>query len=798
LKNPVLVLVATLSLGFGIGTNTTVFNLLRSVLLKKVTAVEPERLVNVVVGNGSLVSYPNYRDLQESNNFEGLAAYTNNLYSSVNWRSGDDTKSIYGQMVSANFFEVLGVKAAAGRTFTSEEARPELNPSLVVLSHSFWTDSLGSDPQVLGKSLTLNGRPYTVIGVLAKDHRAVTGVGVNPDLYVPISNQILPKTQEREVPTVELLGRLRPGASIEQARAAVTVAVRNLETVYPEVNKDLSKSVELRAMSGMEWLRRANEQSIGLPVLEVFGVLLAVVGLVLLIACANIANLLLARGVNRRKEIGIRIALGARRGRLIQQLLIETLLLATVATGLGLLLNYWFSRLLGQVELPLPIPIEMRVETDWPVLVYSLLLIVVTTILCGLVPALQSTRVNLVPALKNEQPTYIHRRFTLRNLLVVVQVAISVVLMVGASLFIRNLMRVGSIDPGFDAAHTISADVSLDPEHYGPEQRMLFISKALDQLNATPGVEAASCANFAPLSLNDWGVNIRREGAPESERFRVNIQLVGGGYFKTMGIPLLGGREFERNYGKGSPLVVIINETFAKRYFKGEDPVGKRLLAGTRPLEIIGLARDSKYRSLGEEPKLLMYQSYQQVGGLLGGDSFSILVRTSGNPFPTVRPVKNTLAELDPTVALDVDTMEQRMVPLLAPVRMGAVLLSGLAAVGLLLAMLGLYGVMVYTIDKRSYEIGIRMALGSTQWRILRMVAVDALVLIVIGLVIGVGVSLFATRLLSSLLTANISTSDPLSFGLAALFFSVVGVGTSIWVARKATLINPLITLRNQ
>jgi len=801
LKNPVLVLVATLSLGFGIGTNTTVFNLLRSVLLKQVTAVEPERLVNIKVGKGSLISYPNYRELQAADIFEGLAAYTNNLYSSVNWRSGDDTKSIYCQIVSSNFFEVLGVQGTLGRTFTSDEARPEANPNLVVLSHGFWTTSLGSDSQVLGKTLMLNDRPYTVIGVLAKGHRAVSGVGVNPDMYVPISDQILPKTQEREFPAIEMIGRLRPGMTPDQARAALTAAVRNLEAVYPDVNKDLSQSVELRAMSGIEWIKRANEESIGLPVLEVFGVLLTVAGLVLLIACANIANLLLARGVNRRQEIGIRIALGARRGRLIQQLLIETLLLSTIATALGLLLNYWFVKLLSQVELPLPIPIQMRLETDWSVLAYSLLLIVITTILCGLVPALQSTRVNLIPALKNEQPNYVHRRFTLRNLLVVVQVAVSIVLMVGASLFIRNLLRVSSINPGFDVEHTISADVSLPSDRYAAEERMLYIGKALDALNTTPGVEAASCANFSPLSLNDWGMKIRRDGAPEAEAFRINIQLVSDGYFKTMNIPLLGGREFERSYGpvtKGSPLAVIINQTFSERYFKGEDAVGKRLLAGTRPLEIIGVVRDSKYRSLGEQPQPLIYQSYQQVGGLLGSNSFSILVRTTAAPYPMLAPVKKRLNELEPAVALDVGTMEERMVPIFAPIKMGAALLGGLAAVGLILAMLGLYGVMVYTIDKRSHEIGIRMALGSTQGRILRMVAMDALVLIVIGLVIGVALSLLTTRLLSSLITADISTSDPLSFGLAALLFSIVGIGTSIWVARKATLIDPIIALRHQ
>jgi predicted permease len=797
-RNPVLVLVAALSLGFGIGTNTAVFNLLQSVLLKNVSAVEPDRLVKIKVGDSNMVSYPNYRDLRDSNVFAGMIAHSNNLHSGINWRTGDETRSLYCQIVSSNFFSVLGVQAARGRTFTDEEARPEANPNLAVLSNGFWTSSLGSDPEVIGRTLTLNGRPFTVVGVLAKDYRSVAGVGLNPDMYVPISDQILPGLEDRSLALFELIGRFATDGSPAQAKTALAGVAQSLEATYPEPNKDFGKSVDFRPMSGLDWLRRANEESIGLPVLEISGVLLAVVAMVLLVACANIANLLLARGSSRRQEIAVRIAVGAGRGRLIQQLLIETLLLSLIATGLGLLLNYWFIQLLSQVTLPLPLPFELKLQIDWSILLYSLLLVVVTTILCGLIPALRSTKIALVPALKAEQPHLIHRRFTFRNFLVVAQVSVSVVLMVGASLFIRNMQRINSINPGFDAKQTLSADIALASDRYTSEGRMEYIEKALNRLNATPGIELASCANFPPLSLNDWGVNVRLEGAPETERFRVNIQLVGSKYFKTMGIPMLSGRDFDESYATGSPLVVIVNQTFAQRYFQGGNPVGAQLMAGKRALQIIGLVQDSKYRSLGEDPTPLVYQCYQQLGLLLGGDYFSFLARTAGPPNQMSRVVKNVLGELDPSAALEVSTMEERLEPMIFPSKVGAALLGGLAAVGLALALVGLYGVMAYAISQRTFEIGVRMALGATQGRILRMVMKDGLVLIAAGLVVGVIVSLIVTRLLGRLIVAGISTSDPLSFAAVVLLYGIVGLGTSLLVARKATLVDPIRTLRGQ
>lgn len=796
IKNPLLVLVAVLSLGFGIGANATVFSVLRSMLTTSITAERPEQLVQMKFNNSTTVSYPNYHDLRDNKIFAGSIAYSTGYSSSINWKSGDDVKSLYCMIVSSNFFDVLGVRAAMGRTFTSKEAEPEANPFYAVVSHAFWVEALGSDSLIVGKVLVLSGQPFTVLGVLPERYHSIAGAGLNPDLYVPLSEHVMAGMSDRSVPLVEMVGRLPESKSSAQAKSELQVAAKDLGNRYPTINKDFAKSVDLRSMSGLDWLKRTDEELIGLPILEMSSVLLIVVALVLLVACANVGNLLLARGVYRQREIAVRIALGATRGQLIRQLLVETFLLSIIAAGLGLLLNFLLTRLISQMKFPLPLPFQLDLAMDWRLVYYSLLLIVMTTILCGLVPALQGTKVALVPALKNEQSSLIRGHFKVRNVFVIIQVSVSLVLMVTAMLFIRNLKQISSTDPGFDVEHTIAADVVLVSGRYTEQQRIVFIDNVLDRLNNIPGVDATSVASFPPVSLNDWGTKIRLENASDAESFRVNIQLIGSKYFQAIGVPFISGHDFERAYAKNSIPAVIVNETLMRRYFGGHSPVGKRLISGKSAFEIIGLIRDSKYRTLGEPPTPVMYESYQQTGGSLGGDYFSLLVRTTGPAQPMVRVVKNMLGEQDPSASVDASTMSERLKPLIFPSKAGALLLGVLAGVGLTLSLIGFYGVMSFAINQRTFEIAVRIALGATPGRIIRLILRDGFVLVGFGLAVGIVLSLFATTLLRSLLAFGLSTADPISFTMAIIGFIFAGICINLLVTRRAIAVDPIISLR--
>jgi predicted permease len=554
-KSPGFTLMAILSLALGIGVNTAIFNLFNEAFLKDLTARDPGRLLKIEAGRFGQMSYPNYRDLQENGIFDGLAAYT---LSQESWSAGDATRTVRSHLVTSNFFDVLGVRAASGRTFPAAEAGPEQNPQLVVLSHQFWQRRLGGAPDIIGRDLALNGRPFTVIGILPEKYRPVAEFGEAPELYLPVSELLVSGLHDRHQSLFIVIGRLRAGTSVFQAEAALSAAAGRLEQTYPHENKGVGQ-VATRAMSGIQKLEKYDAE-----VWFLAGMLFLVVSLVFVIACANVASMLLARGLSRRREIAMRLALGAGRRRLVQQLLVETMVLALLASCVALIFNFWLNMVLNRIQMPNS-EMPFQFEPDFRLLLYAMSLAIVTSLLCGLVPAIQSTRSRLVPALKDEAREFGHRKFTLRNSLVAGQVAVSVVLLVTAGLFLRSLLEIGGAHPGFDVDHTLVLRVNLVRGQHTGEQEKLFFEQAIDRLEAVPGARSASCAGIVPLSFATSGDRLWLEGEEDGPGVATYLNVVGRRYFETLGIPVLQGREFGAGDREGVAAVAIVNEAFIRR-----------------------------------------------------------------------------------------------------------------------------------------------------------------------------------------------------------------------------------------
>jgi putative ABC transport system permease protein len=792
-KSPGFTLVAILSLALGIGVNTAIFNLFNEVFLKDLSARDPGRLLRIEAGRSGQMSYPNYRDLQENRVFDDLAAYT---LSQESWSAGNETRTVRSHLVTSNFFDVLDVQAARGRTFPAAEAQPEQQPQLVVLSHQFWR-RLGSEPHIIGRDLTLNGRPFTVIGVLPEKYRSVAEFGEAPELYLPLSELLVPGLHDRNQSLFIVIGRLPAGLTGRQAEAALTAAARRLEQAYPQQNKDFGRA-STHAMSGIQKLEKYNAE-----VWLLAGLLFFVVSLVFVIACANVASMLLARGVNRRREIAMRLALGASRRRLVQQLLVESMVLALLASGVALLFNFWLNMILNRIRIPNS-EITFQLEPDFRLLLYALSLAIATSLLCGLVPALQATRSRLVPALKDEAQEFGHRRFTLRNFLVGGQIAVSVVLLVTAGLFLRSLLEIGGARPGFDVDHTLVLSVNLVRGQHTGEQEKLFFEQAMNRLEAVPGVQSASCAGIVPLSFATSGDRLWLEGQEDGPGVATYLNVVGRRYFETLGIPVLRGREFGAGDREGVAPVAIVNEAFIRRDSDRSrphgDPLGKRLVQGEgrdrRFLEIVGVVADSKYLSLGEAPEPQVYLSYlqpQQVRRVR-----SLLLRTVGPPAAALAPVKKAITDLDRSAELEVQTMKEHVARAFWPSRIGALVLGSLGGLGMLLAMVGLYGVMSYAVSRRTSEIGIRMALGASRGLVLWMVLKDGLILLGVGGGIGLAFAALATGPLAMFLASTVSPRDPATLISVLLLIALVGAAASFVPARRATGVDPVVALRRE
>ena len=778
-RNRALTLAAVGSLALGIGANTTIFSVAREALFSEPSCRDPQSLVQISVSGNTWIPMPQYRFLEDAHAFDGLAGM--NIQMVVNWRDGNRSYRLAGTRVTGNFFEVVGIPVAMGRPIERGES------DVAVITHGFWTKHLGGDPNVVGRTLELDGKPYTVVGVLPRDHRMLAGFGFTPDLYLT-----------KDPIEVMLYARLPRGMTRQAAYARLQPICRELDRVYPDVNRKWAKEVRLSAVGGVERLEENGQAAIS--AVAFFGMLVVVTAIVVLIACANVSSLLLARAFTRSREFAIRMSLGGSRGRLVRQLLAESLLLALLGTGAGLLLNLWLTRLLSGVHIPTPLPIELLIQPDRMLLVYSVALTFVVTLATGLVPALKGTRTGIGGALKEGGRETGPAGYTLRNALVIGQLAVSILLLSAGLLFLRNLMYATSFNAGFDTSHTVTAIFQTVGGTYTPQRFASLVDTALERLRALPGVEAASPASAVPLNpflaFNRPGGRFRPDAGSRTVRVEYNSNAVGPDYFRVMGIPILQGRAFADSDRIGAPEVVILNENLARRLFGNTNPVGHILrFPNNRDTTIVGIARNCKYATLGEDNAMALYEPYFQQNH----SAFAhFIVRTRGAPETIARKVNETLAGLDAAAAVETHTMGEIFAGALLPSRLGAAILGSMALFGLMLASIGLYGVLLYATQQRMREIGIRVALGATPGNVFAMVVGQSLRLVTAGMVIGLAVAAVAVRPLSMFLVPEVRPADPMNFVAVACVLALVAGLATLAPTARALRVDPAVALRHE
>jgi predicted permease len=788
LREPMLLMAATLSIALGVGGNIAVFSLARAVAFAQPDARDPATLVNVRVSHGSHVSYRRWRDIDAAGALEHFAGYS--IEGEVNWLDGGAAVSIVPMLVTANFFDVTGTPVARGRPFSAAEARAELDPHIVVVTHEFWQNRLGGEASVVGSKLVINGEPYSVLGVLPPHLRSVAGFGVAPALYLPLNRTLGPEARDPNAPIVQLVGRLKPGQKMSEARAALDALDRRLarlagDTLYGGVQE----------FAPINTFRTGKEaRTVGLFI----GVLGFVSLSVLLIACANVAGLLIARGTRRRQEIAVRLAIGGSRARLVQQLMVEGLWLALIGTVAGIGLSLMFMRVVNSLSLPIPFPIALNLTADRAVFVCALGLVALTVVTCALFPALQATRMTLVPALKREEPFYVVRRFTARGVLLAGQVMVSTILLVTAILFVRNLVRTQVTSPGFEVNRAFLAQLGFVQGQRDVDYAT-FLQSATERVRLLPGVADAAYAGSIPLTVHTGssnGLSARIDGNAETRHVEFSREIVGPRYFSTMGIRLLAGREFSDTDVPGTPAVAIVNEAFARRYLAAKNPVGQRVqfVEDSSDFRVVGVVANSKMRTLGEDERAAIYVPLRQSARKLRLGF--IIARTKTEPAALVSPARQALGALDKSVAVSVEPMSSALQFALLPSQIGATVLGTLGMLGLVLAAFGLYALVSYNASRRVSEIAIRSALGASRGAILRLVMRDASLHVGIGLVLGLAVSALITSPLSAFLVAGLSTTDPLSFAGTAVVFVLVSLLASWLPARAAMRVSPVVAMR--
>ena len=795
-RRPSFAAVVVLSLALGIGANTTIFSLLNALLLRPLSVEQPEQLAELyTIGSPAnqylSVSYPDYTYYRDNNTvFSGLAAHG---LAQLSLSSDNQNEIIWGEIVSGNYFSVLGVKAFAGRTFSPEE--DQAANALAVVSHGLWTRRFGSASDVIGKTITLNGHGFTVVGIAPKEFKG-TIVGLSPDIWVPLTMQAQAKPgldllNKRDARALFVIGRLKPGVQLKQAESSMKVLAAQLEQSYQETNKGIG-IVLLPANSLPPQFRTA--------VAGIMLFLLTVATLVLLVACANVANLLLARAVGRRKEIAVRLAIGAVRGRLIRQLLTESILLSLLGGMVGLLIAFVATRLILAFKPPLPVQIALDLSLDVRVLVFTLLMSILTGVVFGLAPALQASRPNLVPALKDESTGRGHKKSRLLNALVTTQVALSFVLLIGAGLLIRNLQYAQTSDPGFDVKNTFAVTIDLHIQGYSETQGRSFYGRLVDGAEALPGVESATLTSQIPLGLEFREADVLIEGYQppvDKEKLEIAFNVVGARYFQTLGIPLLEGRDFGKQDVVGAVPVAIINQTMANRFWPAADPSAMRfsMKGSAGPyLQVVGVVKDSKYRTVGESPRLFIYlPSNQLYEGYM-----TLLARTTGDPRGALSAARAQVRSMDANLPLvEAKTLTEHVAGSLLPQRIGATLLGIFGLLGLTLAAGGIYGTVAYSVAQRSREIGIRVALGAQRRHVFTLIVSQALKLTLFGVGIGLVAAFALSRVMSNLLY-GVTATDPITFVSVSLLLIGVALAASSVPALKAARIDPLVALRSE
>jgi predicted permease len=795
-SSPGFTVAAILTLALGIGANTTIFSLVNAVVFRPFGVERQNDLVffNMKTAKAEFpsTSYLDYKDYRDRNTVLTDLAMYRIVPVNMSRGSGENSR-LWGYEVSGNYFGMLGVKALRGRLLNPEDDAKRGGHPLAVITYNCWQRRFAGDPDIAGRKVKVNGLDYTILGVTPAGFIG-TELIFTPEIFVPIAMATQLEgdnwIDERGDSNGFVLGRLKPGVSMKSAEASINIITKQLGREYPDNDAGISIVLSPPGMAGT-FLRGA--------ITGFSAVLMVVAGMVLLIACVNLASLLLARAADRRKDTAIRLALGASRGQLVRQLLTESLVLSILGGTAGILLAFWLTDLVNGWTPPIDVPVIPHVVMDVRVLLFAAAVSLVTGLLFGLVPALQSTRSTLAGAMRNDAPSDKLRRVNLRDLLVTAQIALSVVLLIGSVLVVRSLQHALSLHLGFEPAHaaTVSFDVGL--QGYDEQRGREFQRRVLDKVRSMPGIEAAGMIDGLPLTLNISNSSVHIEGRQEArpgDTPMANWYVITPGYIQAMQTKLVGGRDIDARDTKDKPLVVLVNEAFARQLLPGEDAVGKRFRQGTKGpwIQIAGVVEDGKYRSLGETPSPTVFQDMDQSWR-------SNLTLVARSPLPeaeTARLLQRAVGELDPSLTIyESGSLTSRLALALFPARLVAVVLASFGLLAVVLAATGVYGIMAYAVSRRTREIGIRMALGAAPAQVLRVVLLRTAVLLGIGTVLGLAMALAGGQFFAQILY-GVSARDPLTYFCAIALMAAVAFVACLVPARRAIKIDPLTALRTE
>ena len=790
-KSPGFTIVAVLSLALGIGVNTAVFSLLDAAMLRSLPVQHPEQIVDIATREGggephADFSYPLYAGLRDhSDVLSGMIAYVD---TSVGLAAGDQTERIRAEFVSANYFSVLGIQPVIGSSFAPDDERPGA-PRVAVISYALWKRSLGAEPAALHKTIALNGRIFSVVGVAPQDYAGLLR-GMQTDVWLTLPHRADFESDPRlmasdQVSWLSLAGRLKPGVTIEQAQARLT-------TLLPGVSEDARQSGKWEA--ALTTASGGNQVYVA-ELARPLTLLFIAVALILAIACANVASLLLARAKTRGKEIGIRLALGATRRRIVRQLLTESLLLAGAGGAIGFLLALWAPGLAAGLQTRVGGTLDLDVTLNTRVLLFTLGVSMLTVLLFGVTPALRASRLKLIPVLKGDLSTPVFRRGpSLHSLLVVTQVTLSLVLLAGAGLFLRSLWKLQSVEKGFSGDDVLAMSLNMDLQGYDDSRGKNFYAAALQNLAAVPGVQSVSLASALPVSAGGSRMERAANGTKPAvpEYVSIDIISVSPRFFETTGLPMLRGRDFRLLDTDKSAKVIIINESMAKKFWPGEEPVGRSFNDGFTTFEVVGVAGDTKYRNLREAPRLAMYQPLSQSYH----PSMNLLVRTTNNPAALASTIQAQLHSVEPALSVfNVRTLFEHVGRSLYVERMESLLLTFFGSLALILTAIGIYGLVAYSVAQRTREVGIRMALGAQKRDVLKLILFKGLALVAWGTGFGLIGCYWLSRLVSTQLY-GVSPNDPATLAAVAGVLLAVAVFASYLPARRATKVDPLVALR--